>query len=194
MTTRKTQGPRAKKNLPIGLILTGAVIGAIVVWVAVSQAQVFGGKPPDFPIEMYNGDGVISESETSFHAVLEQGKPVVLNFWAGLCPPCRAEMPGFQRMYDEHGDKFIMLGVDVGVYTGLGSPQAAKDFLNDFNITYPTARALTSPLSDYSVLGMPTTVFITPDGEIVNSHSGFLTEQAALQELTKLLQESGVET
>jgi thiol-disulfide isomerase/thioredoxin len=40
---------------------------------------------------------------------------VALNFWAGQCPPCRAEMPAFQRVYDRHSDDFLLVGVDSNV-------------------------------------------------------------------------------
>ena len=80
-----------------------------------------------------------------FYAVLDQSKPVVLIFWTGLCPPCRAQTQDFQRLYDTYGDKFIMLGVDVGLYVGLDTRQDALDFLEEFDITYPTARPLTFP-------------------------------------------------
>lgn len=171
-------------------IVSAMVIAALVVALAM-RIQTGGAIASDFPMEVYAGEAVIGGPSVDLYAVLDQDKPVVLNFWAGLCPPCRAEMPAFQRLYDEYGDKFIMLGVDVGPYVGLGTRQDALDFLEEFGITYPTARSLTfQPLEDYGVHGMPTTVFIGSNGDIFSSHVGLLPERDAERELLRLLQSS----
>ena len=68
----------------------------------------------DFQFSMYQGDIGLTSQNAQFQDLFPSDKPVVLNFWAGLCPPCRAEMPGFQRVYDEYQDRIILLGLDVG--------------------------------------------------------------------------------
>ena len=57
---------------------------------------------PDFSFTLYRGESKLG-AETLRLSEL-RGRPVVLNFWAGLCPPCRAEMPDFQRFYEEFDD------------------------------------------------------------------------------------------
>jgi thiol-disulfide isomerase/thioredoxin len=144
---------------------------------------------PDFRLTVYRGAEVLGAEELEFSEVFSQGKPVVLNFWAGLCPPCRAEMPSFQKVYDDLGDQFILLGVDIGPFVGLGSREDAQRLLRELNITYPTA---TTPeanvVVNYKVRGMPTTVFLTPDGEIVETHVGFLDEATLRDKLQDLFQ------
>jgi hypothetical protein len=56
-------------------------------------------------MEVYSGEEIIGDPSVGFYAVLDQSKRVVLNFWVGLCPPCPAETPDFQRLYDQcpHG-------------------------------------------------------------------------------------------
>ena len=71
----------------------------------------------DFQIVAYQGGEELGGDSIALSAVLAQGKPVVLNFWAGLCPPCRAEMPEFQEVYDEFRDRIIMVGIDLGPFT-----------------------------------------------------------------------------
>ncbi|MDP9310141.1 MAG: TlpA family protein disulfide reductase [Chloroflexota bacterium] len=133
---------------------------------------------PDFKMVAYQGAAVLGGRETTFGRVFEHGKPVVLNFWAGLCPPCRAEMPAFQAVADEYANEVIVVGVDLGPFIGLGSEADATALLQELNIHYPAAAAVDpSPLQLYAVRGMPTTVFFAADGTIVEQYTGLLTEQ-----------------
>ncbi|HZJ08436.1 MAG TPA: TlpA disulfide reductase family protein, partial [Trueperaceae bacterium] len=92
-------------------------------------------------------------------------------------PPCRQEMPGFQRVHDELGEEFILVGVDIGPFIGLGSHDQAREFLREYEIDYPTAYALSvDPVRDYEVRGMPTTLFISSSGTVLTKHTGYLPE------------------
>jgi thiol-disulfide isomerase/thioredoxin len=112
---------------------------------------------PDFRLSVFQGEEVLGGGELQFSDVMALGKPVVLNFWAGLCPPCRAEMPGFQQVYENSRDDFVLLGVDVGRFTGLGSRRDGERLLADLGITYPIASVANNrSVEDYSVRSMPT--------------------------------------
>lgn len=184
-----------------------ALAGVLVVGVVIVGALVFalGGRDPAgsseaetvasprtadgrFPIVAYQGADVIGAEELDFTEVLGTGRPVVLNFWAGQCPPCRAEMPAFQRVYDTYGSDFLLLGVDVGPFLGLGSNQSAIDLLAELEITYPAAYALDDrAVREYGVLGMPTTIFYDGDGVEVDRQIGILTEDALEAEVRELV-------
>ena len=142
---------------------------------------------PDFHMVAYQGQEVLGADELAVTQLFGRGKPVVLNFWAGLCPPCRAEMPGFQRVYDDLGDQFLLVGVDIGPFTGLGSNADARALLEELNISYPTAYATEDPTRSFAVLGMPTTMLFTAEGRIVAKHTGFLPEDALRSTLRDLL-------
>jgi len=131
-----------------------------------------------FPVVAYpQGVAAIGPDEVEFTSLLGTGTPVVLNFWAGQCPPCRAEMPAFQNVHDTYGDDFLLLGVDIGPFIGLGTNQSAIDLLVELGISYPTARAIDArAVQDYNVLGMPTTIFYDGEGNEVNRQTGLLTE------------------
>jgi len=143
----------------------------------------------NFPIIAYpEGIAALGPNELEFTELLGTGKPVVLNFWAGQCPPCRAEMPAFQSVYDTYSDDFLLVGVDIGPFIGLGTRQSAIDLLVDLDITYPTAYSVDArAMQDFNVLGMPTTVFYDGDGVEVNRHTGLLTEQALEENVRALV-------
>jgi thiol-disulfide isomerase/thioredoxin len=143
--------------------------------------------PLDFPISVYQGQDVLGGEEVDFSGVVGQGKPVVLNFWAGLCPPCRLEMPDLQEVHEEFGDQIVLVGVDVGTFTGLGNEQEGRALLQEVGVTYPAGTTANAEvMRAYEVIGMPTTLFITPDGEIVERWTGLLTKDK-MEELVQEL-------
>ncbi len=98
------------------------------------------------------------------------GCPLVVNFFASWCVPCVTEMPDFERFWNAHGTRVAVLGL------------AANDRLEDAietvaerGVTYPTGLDEGELFIDFGGLGMPTTVFVSPDGEILETHSGLLT-------------------
>jgi len=130
-----------------------------------------------FPLVVYQGADAIGAQQLDFTELLGKGRPVVLNFWAGQCPPCRAEMPAFQSVYDAYGDDYLMVGVDIGPYIGLGSRQSAINLLAELGITYPAAGAEDArAVGDYNVLSMPTTIFYDGDGAEVGRQTGIMSE------------------
>ncbi len=146
------------------------------------------GFDKDFKIVAYQGDPLLGGHETTFAGVFAQGKPVVLNFWAGNCPPCRAEMPGFQTVSEQFKGKVIFVGIDVGPFLGLGTHEDAQRLYKQLGIRYPLAYAVDpSPLRLFTVRGMPTTVFLTASGRIVDEATGILTEDSLRDRIRNLL-------
>jgi thiol-disulfide isomerase/thioredoxin len=149
----------------------------------------------DFLIEVYQGAEVLGGEQVLLSDVFASGKPVVLNFWAGLCPPCRLEMPDFQAVYDEYGGQVLFFGLDVGTFTSLGTPEEGRALLYELGVTYPagtTSKA--SVMVDYRVIGMPSTFFLTPSGEIIRTWSGLLTKDKLSELIDELLTASGIDT
>ncbi len=181
--------------------LIAALITALVL-IAISQSRSGGVssdsvsverniEAADFSLTLYQGTDVLGGEELKFSDVFSQDKPVVLNFWAGLCPPCRAEMPSFQNVYHKLGDQFILLGLDIGPFVGLGSNEDARTLLQELSITYPAGTtADSSVVAVYSIRGMPTTVFLTADRTIFEVHTGILTEGTLREKVERLIQAS----
>jgi cytochrome c biogenesis protein CcmG/thiol:disulfide interchange protein DsbE len=105
--------------------------------------------------------------------VLDQGKPVVLNFWAGDCPPCRAELPVLQAAWEEFNEDIVLLGVDVGPLFGLGTFDQGVSLLREFRITYAAGNTTSSSvLEDFNLNGLPGTFFLRADGTIDDTWPG----------------------
>ncbi|WP_040516897.1 TlpA family protein disulfide reductase [Gracilimonas tropica] len=97
-----------------------------------------------------------------------EGKTIFMNFWATWCPPCIAEMPNIQRLYDDVKEDesivFVMASLDR-------DPQKAWDFVHRKEFTFPVYSVIAKPrVYDASVV--PTTYVISPQGEIVMKHQG----------------------
>jgi thiol-disulfide isomerase/thioredoxin len=150
----------------------------------------FSGEPADdFEMMPYNDHAILGEHEVMFSDVLANTDvPVVLNFWAADCPPCRAEMPAFQRVADELEGEVVFLGLDVGVFTGLGSHEGGRRLLAELDITYPAGYATNAgPVRDYEVSFMPTTVFISSEGTIQERVDGQISERMLREILEDVL-------
>jgi len=95
------------------------------------------------------------------------GKPVVLNFWASWCGPCKMEMPDFEEIYKEYGESihFVMVNLTDGSRETMDT---ATTFLDNSGYTFPvfydkdTNAALT-----YQVYGIPVTYFINAEGQLI---------------------------
>ncbi len=115
-----------------------------------------GDPAPDFVLQDLDGNPV---ALSDF-----RGKTVVLNFWATWCPPCRAEMPDLQAVYEQRlpQDDLVVLAVDLLFEDSVG---AVTDFLEEFALTFPVVLAAEdSVLERYGVRGLPATFFIDRDG------------------------------
>ena len=143
---------------------------------------------PDIDVTLYQGSDELGSESLSISGL--RGKPLVINFWAGLCPPCRAEMPDFQEFYDENKERVTLVGIDVGQFTGLGDQDAAKALLKELGVTYPAGFTEdASVMRDYKVLAMPTTVFISSNGELFRTWGGVLNSEKLAEVTNDMLRQ-----
>ena len=149
---------------------------------------------PDFSFTLYQGEIRLGAEILDLSDL--QGRHTVLNFWAGLCPPCRAELPDLQLFYEDFDDQVNVVGVDLGTFTGLGNQDDAQKLLRELEIAYPNGFTTDDTVvRRYQVLSMPTTVFINSKGEIFKKWNGALNRDILTEQTTELLnQESGAAT
>lgn len=111
------------------------------------------------------------------------GRPVVVNFWASWCVPCRREMPTFQALHERLGNRVAFVGIDHQ-----DRREDALDLLAETGVTYPTGY---DPAGDvaraYGLFGMPTTVFISVDGEILARRTGEIDADELERTIQRLL-------
>ena len=141
----------------------------------------------DFPITVSQGQDILGGEQVAMASLVGE-KPVVLNFWAAECPPCRAELPEFQSFHEEFGDRVLVLGVDLGQFTGQGTPEQGRDLLAELGVAIPAGYTEDSEvLPKYQVLGLPTTVFINADGSIHTKWTGALNEEVLVEKAEEML-------
>ncbi len=103
-----------------------------------------------------------------------RGMPVVLNFWASWCPPCRSEAPELERAWQRfRGRGTVFLGLNMQDVTG-----DATSFLRERGITYPNVRDKSDEVArDWGVAALPETFFIDRRGRVVAHVIGAISER-----------------
>lgn len=100
-----------------------------------------------------------------------RGHPVVVNFWASWCPPCRKEMPALATTARKLGGNVAVVGIDTNDARG-----DALAFAAQTGVRYPLAYdANASVGGNYAVRGLPTTFFISATGQVVGEQVGGMT-------------------
>jgi cytochrome c biogenesis protein CcmG/thiol:disulfide interchange protein DsbE len=129
-----------------------------------SPSSIEEGQAPSFILSTLDGKQV-SLSDL-------RGRPVLINFWATYCVPCRVEMPLIQRMADQH-PKLVVLLVDER-----DSTSAARTFISDLRIRSTVLLDTDGKAGDlYRITGLPTTIFVRADGTIEGRYIGQTNDQ-----------------
>lgn len=167
------------------LIVAAAVLGGWWVFLSrepagataftMTEAPFVGHLAPDFTLTSLDGETVTLSDHI--------GRPVVLNYWATWCPPCRIEMPHLQAASERYGGRVAFLGINQAE-----GEQLIRDFRDEYDLTYPllldpnlTAHNL------YSAINLPTTVFIDGDGVVREVIVGAVNTAVLQDRLERLL-------
>ena len=178
------------------LVFAVVIVGAYVLYnrlgdqvempgLAVEATQTTGGEAepnpaPDFTF--YNLEG-------NAHKLSDfQGKPVLLNFWASWCGPCKSEMPEFQNFYETYGEDvhFVIVNLTDGVQETV---ESASAYIAQEGYTFPVY--FDSDLEGaygYGVNAVPVTYFIDAEGNFVAWAQGALSAEMLQQGMDMLLQ------
>lgn len=144
----------------------------------VAAAPLMGHKLADFTLTDLSGNQV----RLSDYA----GRPVLINAWATWCPPCKAELPALQQLYQRHqADGFAMLAIDAGEET-----PTVKKFIAENLYTFPVLLdPQTALLDKWAVRDYPTSIVIGKDGTVKLVHVGMLTADTINKVVEPLINE-----
>ncbi len=109
-------------------------------------------------------------------------RPLVLNFFASWCAPCRAEMPAFELQHLQNSNvAFVGLAVN-------DTKTLARELVAETGVTYPTGLDTNSAIGNaFGLIGMPTTLYISRDGQVLHRHTGGLTAEQIADQISTYL-------
>jgi thiol-disulfide isomerase/thioredoxin len=115
------------------------------------------------------------------------GEVILLNFWATWCPPCRAEMPSLQNLYDDYGNKIKMILITSE------EEQVVADYLNEYNYQLPVYFHRGGIAPSFQVRSIPTTYLISKQGNILTEKTGAANWNSASfkEQLDELIDQPG---
>ncbi|MDR0841404.1 MAG: TlpA family protein disulfide reductase [Christensenellaceae bacterium] len=155
--------------------LLGAGVETPVVLPEQEEASAEANEPaaPDFTVLDESG-GEVKLSDM-------RGKPVVLNFWASWCPPCKSEMPEFDKVYKELGGEITFMMIDLAD-NQRETIETGKAYIEKQGYSFPVYYDTTGEAADnYGVSLIPTTVFINGDGVLVTLAQGAIDRDTLLK-------------
>ena len=164
-------------GLALGLIIGGVVLFTLPRGAGASKRP----DPPTTGVQLANFtlEG-LNRKQVSLNDM--QGKPLVLNFWATWCPPCRQEMPLFEKYSRLLDGKVTFIGVNYDE-----DAVTVQDFVSANRISFPIWLDLGGKVSDlYYIDTYPNTYFVDEKGVLRAQHIGQLSEDLLLRYLTTL--------
>jgi cytochrome c biogenesis protein CcmG/thiol:disulfide interchange protein DsbE len=181
-----TASPRAARDPGNPLAVALIVIGLLLAFswlprlgLGAGNHKMVNSPAPDFALEVVHAGAAapapyaaVTGGSTLRLAELK-GRPVLLDFWATWCGPCRREAPILSRVADRFRDRgLVVLGINTGDRPGLAAPFAAQN-----QLSYPILFDATHDAADrYDVDTLPTLVMIGKDGAVRAVHSGLINE------------------
>jgi thiol-disulfide isomerase/thioredoxin len=170
---RRTSG-RGRRRFLAGLLGLLALAGCSAQ--PEEPAPVVGRRAPDFTLESLGGQSVSLASL--------QGKPVVLNFFATWCGPCKYELPAFQAMAERHADRGLtFLLVDLQE-----DAEQVAPFLESLKVSLPAVLDESGRVTKtYRVRGLPSTFFVDREGVIRAVQLGALDDRALEGGIAKIV-------
>ncbi|MCA9933436.1 MAG: TlpA family protein disulfide reductase [Ardenticatenaceae bacterium] len=181
-----------EQHILLGLL---AVLGVTWIWYSqepmddplgfgLTEAPIVGHLAPDFTLSVVGSDdATVTLSELTSRNGGDV--PVVLNFWASWCGPCRLETPHFQELSLTYQDQVAILGINQGE-----SAATIADFGVSFGLTYPLLYDADNGVNEaYEVFNLPTTIFIDRYGVVREVYVGAISQAVLQERINRLVKE-----
>ncbi len=135
------------------------------------------------------GDWKLKDKDgKSYTLAGQQGKWVLVNFWAPWCPPCLEEMPGFNILQKKHTDLQV-----IGVAVMYSKKKEVLDVVREKSLSYPIVLGNESIASDFGeISGLPTSFLYSPTGKLVGRHEGPLSPRDIEQAMARSPESAGL--
>lgn len=139
-------------------------------------------------------DFTLTDQYGNVHSLADyRGKTIFLNFWATWCPPCRAEMPDIQALYEEYSSQedpdVVILGIAFPSYNNEQDVAGVTAFLEENGYTYPVLMDEgATMLLPYYITAYPTTFLINPDGNVLGYIPGAMTKETMKDVIAQALE------
>lgn len=118
-----------------------------------------------------------------------RGKPVIVNFFASWCGPCKMEMPYFDEFYHQYGDQVTFMMVNLCAF-GNDTKENGKKMVEAGGWTFPVYFDSDGDAAmKYAIRSMPTTVFVSPDGELMGRHTGVIPRESLEKTIQAMIAE-----
>jgi cytochrome c biogenesis protein CcmG/thiol:disulfide interchange protein DsbE len=173
-----------KSAIAIAALIVFGFLG-LLVWGMLNKQPITGlsgitmvnRQAPDFTLTTFKGATIALASL--------RGKPVVINFWASWCPPCRAEASLLERTWRAYRSRgVVFIGVNLQ-----DREEDALNYIREFDITYPNGPDPTGEISiDYGVSGLPITFFVSRNGGILRRWVGAIEKKVLISAIEEIIQ------
>lgn len=167
LTDAPTHERTRSRRVGLVVVLPALILAGLLAWGFLAPGRAPQQEAPDFSLRLLGGGTLTSDDL--------RGEPVVLNYWASWCIPCREEMPLFEKMARRYEDRGVhIIGVNYQ-----DSVEGAQGFIDEIGVTYPIALDTQGTLaSELGVRGLPQTFFIDRDFRFEKLSSGEAVEGA----------------
>ena len=138
-------------------------------------------KPANWDFKLKDMEG----KEVQLSSFKDQGKVVLLNFWATWCGPCKAEIPGFIELQEKYRDKLTIIGYSVDDTAAL-----AKKYADEYKMNYPIllGEGREDVQDAYGpIWGIPASFIISKDGKVCRKHMGIAPKAVFEKEIVALM-------
>ncbi len=165
--------------LGVGWIYVSRETNADIGPTPLTTAPYVGNLAPDFTLQTIDGRSITLRDYTA-----GKGTPIVLNFWATWCPPCRVEMPYFENVNNLYSGEVAVLGLNQAE-----SAAVIAEYARDHGLTYPLLVDDDMKVNNlYGVLNLPTTIFIDRNGVVREVLIGTISQGVLEDRIADLLE------